>query len=128
MSEIRVLFIDDEQGLVTAVVRRLNLRGISAHGVTSGVDALQLIDEEEFDVAVLDVRMPDIGGLDVMRLVLQKCPRMEVVLLSGHGSIDSVEEGIRLGAFEYLQKPVEIDDLVEVIRRAAEHGDAKNHD
>lgn len=119
MEKIRVLFIDDEEGLVSAVVKRLKLRNMVACGVTNSLDALRKIEEEEFDVAVLDVRMPDIGGLDVLRRLKKQCPNMEVVLLSGHGSKENVEEGERLGAFEYLQKPVEIEDLVAVIHNAA---------
>jgi len=120
MRQIRVLFVDDEPGLVKAVVKRLKLRNIVATGVTSSVDALRKTDEEEFDVAIIDVRMPDIGGLDVLRSLRQRHPAMEVVLLSGHGSVKNVEEGERLGAFEYLQKPVEIEELVEVIHKAAD--------
>jgi DNA-binding NtrC family response regulator len=117
---LRVLFVDDEAGLVSAVVARLKLRGIEACGVTSSLDALRKIEEQHFDVAVLDVRMPDIGGLDVLRRFRDNYPTMEVVLLSGHGSVENVQEGERLGAFEYLHKPVEIEELVEVIRKAAD--------
>jgi DNA-binding NtrC family response regulator len=116
----RVLFVDDEQGLVTAVVKRLNLRGVEASGAVSSLDALRKVEEEVFDVVVLDVRMPDIGGLDMLRRFRDQYPDMAVVLMSGHGSIENVEEGARLGAFDYLQKPVEIEDLVAVIRKAVD--------
>ena len=119
MEKLRVLFVDDESGLVTAVVARLKLRNIVACGVTNSLDALRKIEEQEFDVAILDVRMPGIGGLDVLRRLREERPNMEVILLSGHGSVENVEEGERLGAFEYLQKPVEIEELVDVIQRAA---------
>jgi two-component system, OmpR family, response regulator len=118
MKKPRVLFVDDEQGLVTAVVKRLHLRNIEAIGASSSLDALRLVEENVFDVVVLDVRMPDIGGLEMLRKIRGKHPEVEVVLMSGHGSIENVEEGARLGAFEYLQKPVEIEDLVSVIQRA----------
>jgi DNA-binding NtrC family response regulator len=114
----RVLLVDDEPGLVSAVVQRLKLRHIYASGVTSGLDALRKAEEEAFDVAILDVRMPDIGGLDMLDQFREKYPHMEIVLMSGHGSSENAKEGVRLGAFEYLQKPVEIDDLVAVIQRA----------
>ncbi len=123
----RVLFVDDEPGLVSAVVRRLSLRDIAARGVTSSLDALREIDGAVFDVAVLDVRMPDIGGLDLLGQLRAKYPDMEVVLMSGHGSTENVEEGERLGAFDYLQKPVEIEELVAVIRRAMRRK-ARAHD
>ena len=119
MNKPRVLFVDDEKGLVSAVVTRLKMRDIEAHGVTSSLDALRKLEDEKFDVVVLDVRMPDIGGLDVLRRFRDKYPNLQVVLMSGHGSIENKEEGERLGAFAYLQKPVEIEDLVDVIHRAA---------
>ena len=125
MKRCLVLFVDDEPGLVSAVVRRLGLRGIDAHGVTSGIDALKEIENNRFDVAVIDVRMPDIGGLELANRLRMRHPHLAVVLMSGHGSVESKEEGEQLGAFAYLQKPVEIDDLVAVIRDAAEqHGGA----
>jgi DNA-binding NtrC family response regulator len=119
MNKPRVLFVDDEKGLVSAVVTRLKMRDIEAYGVTSSLDALRKLEDEKFDVVVLDVRMPDIGGLDVLRRFRDKYPNLQVVLMSGHGSIENKEEGERLGAFAYLQKPVEIEDLVDVIHRAA---------
>jgi DNA-binding NtrC family response regulator len=119
MDPLRVLFVDDEEELVSAVVERLELRGVEAVGSTSGEEALRLIDQREFDVVVLDVKMPGLGGLDVIRQVKARLPRLAVVLLSGHGSEESVEEGMSLGAVDYLQKPVDIDLLLSLLRRAA---------
>lgn len=118
MGELRVLLADDEEEWVSTVVERLSMRNIEAVGVTSGVDVLRRMEESEFDAVVLDVKMPGLGGLDVIRRLKQTHARVEVILLSGHGSRDSMEEGIRLGAFQYLQKPVDIEMLVEVLRRA----------
>jgi DNA-binding NtrC family response regulator len=115
----KVMFVDDEEELVSAVVERLNLRDIAAHGSTSGIDALKRIDSEEFNVVVVDVRMPGIGGIEVLRLLKQQHPAMQVILLSGHGSTEDVEKGLGYGAFDYLQKPVEIDHLIATILRAA---------
>jgi two-component system response regulator CpxR len=125
IDKIRVLFVDDEEELVSAVVERLELRDIEAHGVTSGAEALTKIEAQEFNVVVLDVRMPSLGGFDVLRRLKRAHPGTEVVLLSGHGSSQNVEEGLRLGAFDYLQKPVDIEYLIDIIRRAtakAGHG------
>jgi len=113
------LFVDDEEELVSAVVERLELRGVVARGAVTGTDALRLIEEVEFDVVVLDVKMPGIGGLDVIRRVKSEHPALQVVLLSGHGSTEDVAEGWRLGAFDYLQKPVDIDVLLGILRKAA---------
>ena len=119
MDPVRVLFVDDEEELVAAVVERLQLRGIHASGATSGSDALKKVEENGFEVVVLDVRMPGMGGFDVIQKIKHKHPDIEVVLLSGHGSAEDVDEGLRLGAFDYLQKPVDIGHLVDIVRRAA---------
>lgn len=122
MEPLRVLFVDDEEELVSAVVERLGIRGVQAAGATNGLDALKKVDEEEYDVVVLDVRMPGLGGLDVIRHLRRSHPKIEVILLSGHGSKEYVEEGLSLGAFDYLQKPVDIDELVDILKRAASRG------
>lgn len=117
---LRVLFVDDESELVTAVVERLQLRGFDAQGETSGSAALGRLRDETFDVVVVDVKMPGIGGLEVIRRIKARTPELEVILLSGHGSATASEEGLELGAFDYLIKPVKIEALVERIRKAAE--------
>ncbi len=127
MGGLRVLFVDDEEELVSAVVERLELRDIEAFGATSGVEALQQLDKQEFDVVVMDVRMPGLGGLDTLRRIGRVHPQLQVVLLSGHGSTENVEEGLRLGAFAYLEKPVDIEHLLDVIRNAAENGGHGGH-
>ena len=119
MSGLRVLFVDDEEELVSAVVERLQLRGIEARGVTKGVDALQLIEREAFDVVVADVKMPGLGGLEVVRQVRALHTVLQVVLLSGHGSHDDAEEGRRLGAFDYVEKPIDIEILIDILHNAA---------
>ena len=119
MDDVRVLFVDDEDELVSAVVERLVLRGISAAGATSGAQALELLASDPFDVVVLDVKMPGIGGLDVIRTINERHPGLKVVLMTGHGSVEDSELGLRLGAVAYLQKPVDLDTLLEIVRSAA---------
>jgi CheY-like chemotaxis protein len=119
MAALRVLFVDDEEELVSTVVERLGLRGIEATGATSGQQALARAAAQPFDVVVLDVRMPGLGGLDVIQRLKQSHPELEVILLSGHGAKEDVEVGLRLGAFDYLQKPVDLEDLIEILKRAA---------
>jgi len=119
MAALRVLFVDDEEELVATVVERLGLRGIEATGAMSGQEALDRVAEQAFDVVVLDVRMPGLGGLDVIKRLKQSHPDLEVILLSGHGAKEDVEVGLRLGAFDYLQKPVDLGDLVAILKRAA---------
>ncbi len=125
MDGFRVLFVDDEEELVGAVVERLELRNIDAAGATSGEQALALLEKNSFDVVVLDVRMPGLGGLDVIKRIKSSYPNLEVVLLSGHGSSEDVNEGLRLGAVDYLQKPVDLDVLIQILREAASRGARK---
>ena len=118
MSQARLLFVDDEDELISALVERLELRGIDAKGVTSGDEALQLLREEQFDVVVIDVKMPGIGGLDVLRTISRRYPDIKVILMTGHGSSEDSEIGRRLGAVAYLQKPVDLEDLLATVHKA----------
>ena len=120
MEQLRILFVDDETELVATVVERLQLRSFAARGATSGAEALAEMNTHTYDVVILDVIMPGIGGLKVLDEIQRMRSRPAVVLLSGHGSSETVEEGLRLGAFAYLQKPVDIDKLLAVVRQAAD--------
>ncbi|MBT3221751.1 MAG: response regulator [Proteobacteria bacterium] len=122
MDHLHVLIVDDEEELVDALVERLELRGIDAHGVNSGKEALQHIRQHSYDVVLLDVKMPDGGGLAVIREIKQIQPSLQVVLLTGHTCSQDAQEGMRLGAFEYLMKPVKLQNLMEVLRAAAKRG------
>ena len=122
MEPIRVLIVDDEDQFVDAVVERLRLRGLEADGVTSGDEAMEFLRRSPYDVVLLDVKMPGLGGLEMIRKVKEGWPGLRVVLLTGHASTQDAEEGKRLGAFEYVMKPVNIDDLTGIIRAALEDG------
>lgn len=119
MKPMRILVVDDEVEFVTTLVERLQLRAIEAEGVTRGYDALQLIAEREFDIVLLDVKMPGLGGLEVIKRIKMDHPGMHVILLTGHGSAESAEEGMMAGAFDYLMKPVNIDKLIRLFKRAS---------
>jgi len=114
----RILIVDDEEELVSALTERLNLRGFEAIGVTTGTEALDLIEREAFDVVLLDVKMPGLGGMEVIKRIKDTKPELEVVLLTGHGSSQAVEEGKALGAFDYLMKPIKIDALIRILLAA----------
>ncbi len=124
MSKGCVVFVDDEEELVSAVVERLRLRGIDAYGVFRSDEALQEVVTRAADVVLLDVRMPGIGGLEILRHLTAMNHGPKVILLSGHGSAEDVEEGLRLGAIDYLQKPVDFDLLLETIQGAKRHDGA----
>lgn len=119
MEGLHVLIVDDEDELVSAIEERLNLRGFDAKGVTTGTEALAYLETTPCDVVLLDVKMPGIGGLEVIRRIKAERPKLEVILLSGHGAAHDVENGMALGAFDYLMKPVDIDVLVRTLLAAA---------
>jgi DNA-binding NtrC family response regulator len=105
-------------------VERLHLREIDAQGVTNGVEALERIRSEQFDVVLLDVKMPGLGGLKVIKKIKQQWPRLHVILLTGHSSAEDAKNGKDLGAYEYLQKPVNIEDLCKFLRSACSQPEA----
>jgi two-component system OmpR family response regulator len=120
MDLVRILVVDDEEDFLETLVNRLNRRGMSAQGALSGREALKMMEEKEFDVVVLDVRMPGMDGLEVLREVKNRWPFVEVILLTGHGSVESGIEGMRLGAFDYVMKPADLEVLIEKIHQARE--------
>jgi len=120
MKGLRALIVDDEDELVFTLVERLALRGIEAQGTTTGADALNRIESGDFDVAVVDVKMPGIGGMEVMERIRAKCPHLQVILLTGRGSEKESEIGMEAGAFAYLMKPIDIEELVKMMRKAVE--------
>ena len=120
MEGLRVLIVDDEDELVSALEERLNLRGFQAKGVTTGAEALAYLTNTPCDVVLLDVKMPGMDGFEVIRRIKEKRPGLDVILLTGHGSAQDVEKGMELGAFDYLMKPVDIDVLVRTLLSATD--------
>jgi signal transduction histidine kinase len=114
----RVLLVDDETDFLDNLHQRLELRGIPTLKAASGPEALAILDSEEVDVVVLDVRMPGMDGIQTLRFIKEKHPRIEVVMLTGHADLESSLEGMRFGFFDYLTKPVHIDTLVAKIHDA----------
>ncbi|GAB4348819.1 MAG: response regulator [Candidatus Abyssubacteria bacterium] len=119
MDQLRVLVVDDEEELVQTLVERLQLRNIDAEGVTTGSDAMERLQEREFDVVILDVKMPGIDGLDLLRRIKKLRPSLNVILLTGRGSARESEIGLEEGAFDYLVKPINIEDLIKRMKEAA---------
>jgi two-component system, OmpR family, response regulator len=119
MSELRVLLVDDEVEFLEPMKARLLRRGMRCDTASSGEEALRLLETDQFDCAVVDVKMPGMDGLELLRRMRRAWPSMAVVLLTGHASVELGVQGMELGAFEYLLKPVELDDLLDTIRRAA---------
>jgi len=116
----KVLLVDDEKDFVMTLSERLQMRDLQPATAYSGEDALNLIKEETPDVIVLDLKMPGIDGFDVLKQVKTEHPEVEVIILTGHGNEKDKELCMELGAFAYLEKPVDIDVLSDVIKRANE--------
>ena len=119
MAEYRVLLVDDEEEFVSALSERLMLRNIEVDSALNGEEALARLVEKEFEVVILDVLMPGLGGLEVLRQIKSTYPNTQVILLTGHGSTREGIEGMRLGAFDYLIKPVDIEEMLEKMKEAA---------
>jgi DNA-binding NtrC family response regulator len=120
MANLKVLLVDDEKEFVSTLAERLSLRGIDAIAAYNGKDALLLIDKEQPHVVLLDMMMPGTGGLEVLKRIKERYPQVQVILLTGNISTQDSSEGMRLGAFDFLTKPVSIDDLMEKLRKAME--------
>jgi len=116
----RVLLVDDEREFVQTLSERLEMRDVGSAVAFDGESALQMIKDDEPDVMILDLKMPGIDGIEVLRRVKATNPHVEVIILTGHGSDEDCRTCMALGAFAYLQKPVDIDALSETLKRANE--------
>jgi signal transduction histidine kinase len=121
-TDPRVLLVDDERDFLASLAQRLTLRGLEVATAESGPAALTILDRRELDVVVLDVRMPGMDGIEVLRRIKSEHPRVEVVMLTGHADLSSSLEGMRFGFFDYLTKPVDIDKLIAKIGEAYRRG------
>jgi two-component system OmpR family response regulator len=124
MDAFRALVVDDEGDFLETIVKRLNKRNIDATGVTNGEEALELMKQKLFDVVILDVKMPGgIDGIEALREMKKIQPLAEVILLTGHASVETSIEGMKLGAFDYLLKPIKLEDLMVKLAQAFEKKD-----
>ena len=117
-KSIKLLIIDDEVGFVNIMTKRLRKRNMDVTPANSGTEAMQLIRKHDFDVALLDLKMVDMDGIEVLKIFKKAYPEMEVIMLTGHGSEQAAREGIELGAFDYLSKPCELEELIVKIKEA----------
>lgn len=112
---IKLLLVDDEPGYVSVLAKRMAKRNIVAVAATSGNEAIQTLRSIHFDCAVLDLKMEDMDGIEVLKIFKKMDPAMPVIMLTGHGSEIAAREGIKSGAFDYLTKPCNLDELIHVI-------------
>ncbi len=116
----KVLFVDDETPFLDTLIKRMEIRGLDVHGVDCGGSALAYLGAHPVDVVVLDVRMPGLGGLEVLKQIRLQWPAVETILLTGHACMASAMDFMHLGAFDYLMKPVALDELIFRIEDAYE--------
>ncbi len=116
---MRVLVVDDEHEFVATLVKRLSRRGVVCATAFTGAEAIDIVRRETFDVVLLDMKLPDIDGNEVLREVKKLKPETQVVILTGHISARDGLEGIDCGANDYLMKPVEFESLLESLQRAS---------
>ena len=115
---IKVLLVDDEVEFVTTLAERLRLRDLKVDSVFDGAQALTYIAKVEPDVIVLDLKMPGLHGIEVLREIKKTRPKVQVIILTGHGTDQDEAEARKLGGFDFLRKPAEIDLLVRKIKEA----------
>ena len=120
MNEIKVLAVDDEPDLLDLLVKRLNRKGFKATGVSSAEEALPLLKRDVYDVAIYDIRMEKMDGLELLTKTKHIQPEIEVIMLTGHGTIDTAIDAMKRGAYDYLTKPYQLKELEAIIYKADE--------
>ena len=114
----KVLLVDDEKEFVEALGERLTSRGMVVSTLTSAKDAVQKVNLEAYDAIILDLQMPEMDGLEVLAAIKKIKPEMQVILLTGHGTVKKSVEAMKLGAMDFLEKPADIENLTEIIKTA----------
>lgn len=119
----RVLLVDDEKDFVEMLSLRLNEVGEKVTAAYSGKECLETLENKEIDVVILDIKMPGMDGMETLREIKKRFPLVEVIMLTGHGSTETAVEGMKMGAFDYLMKPADFDDLTAKLEAARKRRD-----
>jgi len=128
MALAKVMLVDDEVPFVETMTKRLTKRDLSVTSAFSGKEALDaLAKDQSVEVIILDVKMPGMDGIDTLREIKRFYPLVEVVMLTGHATVETAIEGMKLGAFDYLMKPCEMDVLLGKVQAAAARKRAQEH-
>ncbi|RLB88914.1 MAG: response regulator [Deltaproteobacteria bacterium] len=117
-QKIKILLIDDEEEFISTLAERLELREYLCKTAGDGQSGIQMVEKEPFDIAIVDLMMPGLNGLDTLRQIKEINPDLPVILLTGHGSTKDGMEGMRIGAFDFLIKPLDIYALIDKIKLA----------
>ncbi len=118
MNAIRVLLVDDEVEFMETLVKRMRKRDLDVNGVKNGEVALDYLETHDVDVVILDVKMPGMNGIDVLKIIKQRHPFIQVIMLTGHASLEMAMQGMENGAYDYLMKPMDLDELLYKIEDA----------
>jgi len=118
MEAIQVMLVDDEVEFLETLIKRMKKRNVDISGVKSGEEALSALDQNQVDVVILDVRMPGMDGIEALKEIKRRHPLIEVIMLTGHASVEVAVQGMELGAFDYLMKPIDIDELLYKVEDA----------
>lgn len=119
----KVLLVDDEKDFVEMLSLRLQEMGEKLKTAYSGQECLDVLKESDIDVVILDIKMPGMDGIETLKEIKKGYPLVEVIMLTGHGTTESAVEGMKLGAFDYLLKPADFEDLTTKLERARERKD-----
>ena len=117
---LRVLAVDDEADFLETLVKRFTYRQIPVTPAPGGKEALELLETRDFDVVILDMRMPGLDGLATLKEIKKRHPLVEVIILTGHGSVEAGMQGMSQGAYDFVLKPVDFGELLEKARKAHE--------
>ena len=116
--KIKVLLVDDEEDFVESLAERLQLRNFEVKSALNGDDAIKLVSENEFDVIILDVKMPVKSGIETLKEIKNINQLSEVIMLTGHATVESAIQGMKLGAYDYIMKPTDTEELIKLVNKA----------
>jgi len=117
MSE-KILLVDDEKEFIDTLAERMSTRGMDVETTTSPKAALELVEKENFDAVVLDLQMPEMDGLEALKILKEKKPDIQVILLTGHATVEKGIEAMKLGALDLVEKPADLSVLMKKIQKA----------
>jgi DNA-binding NtrC family response regulator len=114
----KVLLVDDEEEFLDVLGQRMEVRGMEVKTTSSALKALEILEKESFDVIILDLMMPEMDGLEALERIKKNRPELQVILLTGHGTIEKGVEAMRLGAMDFVEKPADLETLATKIEKA----------
>lgn len=116
--KIKLLLVDDEKDFIESLAERLQLRDFDVKTALNGDDAIKLFNENEFDIIILDVKMPGKNGIDTLKEIKNINQLSQVIMLTGHATVESAIQGMKLGAYDYIMKPTDAEELIKLINKA----------